>query len=52
VRGVLGAADRGEAFRRDQHQLLAEGGLRLESLGVERLRDERRFDVSTQNFSY
>jgi hypothetical protein len=52
VRGVLGAANRGEALGRDQHQLLAEGGLRLESLSGERLRDERRFDVSTQDFSY
>jgi len=52
VRRVLRAADRGAALRRDQHQLLAEGGLGLESLRGERLGDERRLDVFTQNFSY
>jgi len=49
---VLRAADRGEALRRDQHQLLAEGGPGLESLRGEGFGDERRFDVSTQDLCH
>jgi len=52
VRRVLRAADRGEALRRDQHQLLAEDGQRLEPLSGERLGDERRLDLSAQDSSH
>ena len=49
VRGVFRAADLGEAFRRDQHQLLAEGEQHLQLLRGEGLGDERRFYFSADH---